>query len=340
MANRELTIRFITARGQRGRRYNSWAKTSKAAVREALTKYMATRPDDVSFTADAIVTGSIEGPKRFWITVTPDETLVEEVEENPGEDKEATQLAEELGREAVTAAGKRYVTKTAITTVAKIGGKTIPFVGEGLMAYEAGRSAQRDLQHMKKKRKKAAATWREGKKGEAASEFAWDFGQEAMRQAPRTAIAAATTAEIAEKFIPRENSRARCNCLHPEHARRNPITTEHLHLLQKMTELQLAYQNAHWNSAHYGDHLLFERLAKSLEDSIDTWAELLVGVKGDKIPTVALSLPTDLMSAENDLGKWATKLASEQGLPKSLENFLLEFIQNRRQAIYLLRQRG
>jgi hypothetical protein len=102
-------------------------------------------------------------------------------------------------------------------------------------------------------------------------------------------------------------------------------------LLARMISLRTTYQYEHWNAKVYQDHLLFERLYKSLDDDIDTLAELL-GTPAPKAASVQ-----SVLKGEHDVLA-AAKAAVKKGVDPGMENFLLSLIQNRERALYLLKQ--
>jgi hypothetical protein len=126
--------------------------------------------------------------------------------------------------------------------------------------------------------------------------------------------------------------------------RPNPAKA-HEALLRGLITLRLAYQNSHWNAEDYGRHLLFERLLKSLDEDIDTWAELLLA-DGEKLERSAMfpvttGLSLGALEKEIDLVIQGL-LERETGLalPKEYENFLLNAAEHGTRRRYLLRQAG
>lgn len=270
-------------------------------------------------------------PEQCLRVMNTCENVIQEQEarRNPGQD--GAELAMELTEAVGKAQTKRQIAKYgAMAMATKMGVKAVPGIGEAVMVYEAGRSGVRDIRHIKSK---AAGRYDEvanakgwKKKAKAFSRGAAGSMTETAAMGLRSGLAAVTSADLAEKIIKRN----------PKGARANPLARAHVALLRKMSELRLAYQLSHWNADKYANHLLFERLYQSLDSDLDTWAELLL-VGGDKLSPGNLKPPTDLLEAEVELGTLASSLITER-LPKSLENFLLNFIQNRRRAVYLLRQ--
>ena len=65
----------------------------------------------------------------------------------------------------------------------------------------------------------------------------------------------------------------------------NPAHPLAVQLLPHMISLRVGYQYGHWNATSYPDHLLFERLYKSLDEDIDTLAELAVQESGKIQPS-------------------------------------------------------
>jgi DNA-binding ferritin-like protein len=103
-----------------------------------------------------------------------------------------------------------------------------------------------------------------------------------------------------------------------------------------MMSLRGAYHYAHWNSGRYADHLLFERLYKSLDKDIDTLAELTVyrGVRPLRRVEVSIS---QIPKAEEAIIRIATEMVENERPSKGMENYLLNLVEHRERAIYLLR---
>lgn len=117
--------------------------------------------------------------------------------------------------------------------------------------------------------------------------------------------------------------------------RRNPSDIANP-LLALLLALRTAYQYAHWNATNHADHLLFERLYTSLDEDIDTLAEV-----ADQ-PAVPIEAPhptsAGLLEAENTIISLAkTGIGVEDA---GLENYLLGLIEHRERGKYLLKQRS
>jgi DNA-binding ferritin-like protein len=100
--------------------------------------------------------------------------------------------------------------------------------------------------------------------------------------------------------------------------------------------LRDAYQYAHWNSGRYADHLLFERLYKSLDEDIDALAELTVYRDVRPLRRVEVSI-SQIPKAEEAIIRIATEMVENERPSKGMENYLLNLVEHRERAIYLLR---
>lgn len=97
-------------------------------------------------------------------------------------------------------------------------------------------------------------------------------------------------------------------------------------LLAILRAQYLNYQTSHWQTSglpYYGDHLLFERLYKSVQEEVDTLAEKIVGYLGSK----PVSIFPSVVKITRYVNKWAQidghanrGLASEQDLQSSLKH--------------------
>lgn len=327
---------------------------------------------------------------------------------------DASELATDLTTEAVKAAGRREAAKGAVVVAAKMSGKAIPGVGEALIAYEGSRSAFRDMRGIQKKGKEVRKKWSSGKHGEAAQEWVEHVAKESFLMGPRTGIAGLTTAEVAERFIPRSNPRtvappgfevnfyegdwvifdvahdwtvgqlfeskdaatteawrifdleqksvarrekiraipgakhgrstqgmvSLSHSFKARKAKRNPDPIEQLKrsgLLSRMIGLRIVYQQLHWNAKSYSNHLLFERLYKSLDESIDTLAELLLAY-GGKMHGSALTPVLSEQPSEDEEWIISTARNFSGQVTLDIDNFLMNLMQERRRALYLLRQ--
>lgn len=331
---------------------------------------------------------------------------------------DASDTATELAAESVKAMGKRAAAKGAIETAAKLGGKAIPGVGEALIAYEGSRSAVRDMRGLHKKGKEVQkAAWAAAKAGkfvEAGGELSrWGqhVGKETALMGPRTLAAGLTTAEVAERFIPRSNpertepppgfeiqfwegdweiydrahdwtigqlfeskdvaiveawrifdaeqksiarraklaaipgvrrGRGLVHAPKKFRSKKNPDSVTELKqsgLLARLVGTRVLYQQLHWNAKSYGNHLLFERLYKSLDESIDALAELLLAYGGE-LAGSAITPVSSGHPAEDETWLISKAQSFSGKVPADIDNFLMNLMQERRRAIYLLRQVG
>jgi DNA-binding ferritin-like protein len=124
-----------------------------------------------------------------------------------------------------------------------------------------------------------------------------------------------------------------------ERAKRNGNLAWAEGLLAAMLALRTAYQYAHWNARNYADHLLFERLYKSLDADIDTLAELTVRSTGRVEPLFAKIRPEQVETAEGQIIAVASE-AVKAGQDYDMDNYLMTLIEHRRRALYLLHQRS
>ncbi len=155
-----------------------------------------------------------------------------------------------------------------------------------------------------------------------------------LKAGGRTALAAFTTKEVAE--MTRREKRAKAN---GRRLRRNGSLAWAEGLLAAMLALRTAYQYAHWNARNYADHLLFERLYKSLDADIDTLAELSVRSLGRVEPLFAKIRPDQVETAEGQIIAVASE-ALKAGQDYDMDNYLMTLVEHRRRALYLLHQRS
>lgn len=107
-------------------------------------------------------------------------------------------------------------------------------------------------------------------------------------------------------------------------------------LLRSLIGLRTNYQRLHWNAQGYADHLLFERLYKSLDDDIDKLAELALARGGTlDVADVTSSVNGSPLAAEDAIIAAANGLV---GKSPAFDNYLFNLVQNREHAVYLLRQ--
>lgn len=126
--------------------------------------------------------------------------------------------------------------------------------------------------------------------------------------------------------------------------------------------LALIHQHSHWTTkgvAFYGNHLLFERLYKSVLENVDLAAEKFIGLLGDEC--LDYDMQTDLLSkvlgkysnlegsplemsltAEKDFIKFAKDAYNcfEEGgrMTLGLDDMIMSISSDREEAIYLLQQ--
>jgi hypothetical protein len=254
-------------------------------------------------------------------------------------------LAGKLTRKAVTrkatrkVAGKtgaKIVSKTGAKIAGKTGAKVVGAsigIGEAMMIAEGLPVAIGSVRETGKRAvaglREAHGEWRQGRRGRALGKVARTGARgvaDAARGTARTAIAALTARELAEVALPvRANGKSSAKA------------ADYDCLLSCMIQLRTAYLYLHWNAVHYANHLLFERLYLSLDEDIDTLAELTVEQFGVARPVSpkAYNSPSD---AEKGIIDQASKLAKGRGVSLAMENYLLNLIENRRRALYLLRQ--
>ena len=150
--------------------------------------------------------------------------------------------------------GKREATKQGILTAGKIAGKTIPLVGEGLILYEGVRSARRDFAQQRAvgaaAKEKIAALWKAGRRKEAANvaaHYGFKIGKVTGASGLRTVAAGFTTAEIAEKYMPRTNGRKKAGGAR----KARPLSVQSLLFDKRVFDLDYATA---WASSHgYSD---------------------------------------------------------------------------------------
>jgi DNA-binding ferritin-like protein len=230
------------------------------------------------------------------------------------------------------AVARKAATKAGAKVAAKTGSKLIPGVGELVMVAEgapvAWSETRRTAGRVREGLSEARGEWRQGRKRKAvgrAARTSVRAGVDVVVGTARTGVAALTAREVAEAALPaRRNGKQKgshdWDCL-----------------LACMIQLRTAYQYMHWNAKAYANHLLYERLYLTLDEDIDTLAELTVEQMGVINPTApkAYNSPE---AAEKGIIEQATKLAKAKGVSLAMENYLLNLIENRRRALYLLRQ--
>lgn len=257
-------------------------------------------------------------------------------------------LGQKAARTAAKAAGRKVARKAAARTGVKVAAKVgarglakygVAATGVGLpvtvalMSAEGLPVAAQELQevgHRSRERLRSAReAYRRGEYKEAAIRGAKGVLQtdvEIAKGIGRTALAAFTAKEVADMT-------------RRKRARKNSTLAWGDGLLSAMIALRAAYQYAHWNARNYTDHLLFERLYKSLDEDTDALAELLVKATGRVEPLFARIRPDQVETAEQQILAVAAE-ALKAGQDYDLDNFLMALVEHRRRALYLLQQRS
>lgn len=263
----------------------------------------------------------------------------------------ATKAAKSLIKAGTKAAGRKAARKGAVRAGAKVALKvgakgTAKYIvgpaGAVLMTAEGLPVAARELTDIggrsRERYRHAKEAYRRGEYVEAAKRGAKGMLQtdlDIARGIGRTALAAFTAKELAD-MTRREKKEIRRAV---ERAKRNGNLAWAEGLLAAMLALRTAYQYAHWNARKYSDHLLFERLYKSLDEDIDTLAELTVRATGRVAPLFAKIRPDNVETAEGQIIAVASE-AVKAGQDYDLDNYLMTLIEHRRRALYLLHQRS
>lgn len=224
----------------------------------------------------------------------------------------------------------KLASKVARKTGAKVAGS--PFgVGEMMMFAEAAPVAIGGVHETGKRvasgLREARGEWRQGRRRKALRQ-AVRTGLRApidmARGSARTAVAAFTVKELAEAALPvRRNGKRK--------------TSDFDCLLSCMIQLRTAYLYLHWNARGYADHLLYERLYQSLDEDTDTLAELTAEQAGMVHPSKPKPYKS-VAEAEHGIIAQATALIKSGSLSPAMENYLLNLVEHRRRALYLLRQ--
>jgi len=132
--------------------------------------------------------------------------------------------------------------------------------------------------------------------------------------------------------------------------------------IASLKALSLIHQHNHWTTkglAFYGDHLLFERLYKSVLENLDLAAEKFIGLMGDQC--LDYDLQTELLNkclskynnlegspvqmslaAEKDFLKFSKDayncFEDEGRLTLGLDDMVMAIASDREGAVYLLQQ--
>lgn len=270
--------------------------------------------------------------------------------------KSARKAAKAGAKVAAKAGAKKAARKVAVRTGAKVAVKVgaragakyiLGPAGLVLMGAEGLPVLAKELHDVgikgRERMKEAREAYRRGEYKEAAKKGAKGFIQtdlDILKGGGRTVLAALTAKEVAdltrrEKREKREK-RAKEN---GRRMRRNGSLAWAEGLLSAMLALRTAYQYAHWNARTYADHLLFERLYKSLDTDIDTLAELSVRSLGRVEPLFAKIRPDQGETAEQQIIAVASD-ALKAGQDYDMDNYLMALVEHRRRALYLLHQRS
>jgi DNA-binding ferritin-like protein len=263
----------------------------------------------------------------------------------------ATKAAKSLIKGGAKAAGRKAARKGAVRAGAKVALKagakgTAKYIvgpaGVVLMTAEGLPVAAQELTDIggrsRERYRHAKEAYRRGEYVEAAKRGAKGVlhtDLDIARGIGRTALAAFTAKELAD-MTRREKKEIRRAV---ERAKRNGNLAWAEGLLAAMLALRTAYQYAHWNARNYADHLLFERLYKSLDADIDTLAELTVRSTGRVEPLFAKIRPEQVETAEGQIIAVASE-AVKAGQDYDMDNYLMTLIEHRRRALYLLHQRS
>ena len=129
-----------------------------------------------------------------------------------------------------------------------------------------------------------------------------------------------------------------------------------------LKSLAIIHQNNHWTTkgiSFYGDHLLFERLYKSVLENLDLAAEKFLGILGDeclsyefqndllgKVLTKYNNLegsPVEMsLAAEKDFIKLSSDayncFEDEDKMTLGLDDMIMSISNKREEAVYLLQQ--
>ena len=251
-----------------------------------------------------------------------------------GAKKAARKVAVRTGAKIAVKAGARGAAKYVLGPAGLVlmGAEGLPVLAEelhdvGIKGRERMRSAQ--------------AAYRRGEYKEAAKVGAKGIVQtdvDILKGGGRTVLAAFTAKEVAD--MTRREKRAKENGRGEfRRLRRNGSLAWAEGLLAAMLALRTAYQYAHWNARNYADHLLFERLYKSLDADIDTLAELSVRSLGRVEPLFAKIRPDQVETAEGQIIAVASE-ALKAGQDYDMDNYLMTLVEHRRRALYLLHQRS
>ena len=260
--------------------------------------------------------------------------------------KKGAKFAKKKGAKVAAKAGAKVGAKVA----AKVGARAIPYAGQVMMAVDvapvlidATKTEVREQWHAAKDVYGHAKKKEFGKAGLRARDYVLDSMGRQVQTAGRV-VTAAVGLSNPVRYV-------RTNPIELiETENEFDVVTSVEDLLSTMLALRTAYQYAHWNTRSYANHLLFERVYQSLDEDIDTLAELGVQSLGHAVQPYMLLPETtqgwieDPMQGELRIIYVATDLLGKLRRQNILdvnafENFLQGLIQNRRRAQYLISMR-
>jgi DNA-binding ferritin-like protein len=270
-----------------------------------------------------------------YTRVNPNEDMEQQVEQ-------AFEAAsqKQLARKAAMKSASKFAAKAGV----KGGSKYIPLVGQAMMVAEGvpvwAKESKKTYAEAKKAGKEAYAQAKAGQYRQAGKKFVKGTLGMTKGQAIAGAkglTAAFTSREVAELLPSRKNPMQYVTVRH------NPESV-YDRLLSLMMRQRDAYLFMHWNAKTYAEHLQYERLYQTLDEDIDTMAELAVSLVGSVHP-VSVSV-VDVERTEHAMQRIAQEMI--EGLAGSttpaqsdaLENFLMTFIEKRQRVLYLLRLKG
>ncbi len=248
--------------------------------------------------------------------------------------------AKQLARKAAVKSAGKLAAKSGVKGL----GKLVPGVGHAMMAAEGvpvwAEETKKTFSTVKTTGKEAVEAVKAGHFWDASKKFLKGGYQATVGQTIASAkglTAAFTSREVAELLPSRKNPMQYVTVRH------NPESV-YDRLLSLMMRQRDAYLFMHWNAKTYAEHLQYERLYQTLDEDIDTMAELAVSLVGSVHP-VSVSV-VDVERTEHAMQRIAQEMI--EGLAGSttpaqsdaLENFLMTFIEKRQRVLYLLRLKG
>ena len=270
-------------------------------------------------------------------------------------------LQKRAQRQATTKAMTKMAAKTGLKTAVKVAGMSVG-VGEILGAAEAApvvyREARATGRRAKKSAKKAFEAAKKGQyvqAGKEAAKGAFGYQVDKAVIGAKAVTAFVSSRELADRIPSRkevENPRGKKNMA--RYAQSNPglsaqralypagQTQDFDNLLSLLIQLRTTYLYMHWNAKTYSEHLQYERLYQTLDEDIDTLAELAVKEVGHvrQVATVVPLTHDEIKEVEVAAQEQAAAIIEKTKLKQvnfmALENFLLNLIQNRQRVLYLL----